>query len=422
MHTHMWALGREKGEVPLRIALSGSQGHVMTREGTDMARSKLGSKRRMPNGRWQIRVSRGYRVDGRQRVMTETVDTEEEADRRISELASEMGRRPEMGMGLTLKGLWDLYRADKMPRLAKRTQQTYEWNVERYWLPRLGSADVTAISHADVQDVLTPLTRQNATHAKVALSSLLTYGVSLGALRSNVVRESYEMPGDTGSERDEDAMWEDDPFGEHAAKVWDAATVMRAFPLMRGLPLEPVWMVMVGGGLDIQEALALRGKDVRRVAVGDRMVTQVSVHHARNSAERRKSTKGPRRRRIVAVMDPFGERLWELADGKGEDLVCEVSADRQNARWRGYFTPLSKSRHVPKNTDGIYRGRLATLPYTPLRNMRHTNETLMQQAGILDSLNAAIHGHSQAVSYAHYQHGDLTKAAVVASDRLRFVV
>ena len=41
-----------------------------------------------------------------------------------------------------------------------------------------------------------------------------------------------------------------------------------ALPLMRGLRLEPTWLAMVGGELRLEEAMALRRVDVRRVEIG----------------------------------------------------------------------------------------------------------------------------------------------------------
>jgi hypothetical protein len=53
--------------------------------------------------------------------------------------------------------------------------------------------------------------------------------------------------------------------------------------------------------------------------------------------------------------------------------------------------------------------------------MRATHETLMQEAGVLDSINAAMHGHSERVSYLHYQQADSAKASKKASEYLRLI-
>ena len=48
----------------------------------------------------------------------------------------------------------------------------------------------------------------------------------------------------------------------------------------------------------------------------------------------------------------------------------------------------------------------------PLNRMRAAYETFMQQAGVLDSVNAAAHGHSERVSYTNYQRADGIDAAM----------
>ena len=48
-------------------------------------------------------------------------------------------------------------------------------------------------------------------------------------------------------------------------------------------------------------------------------------------------------------------------------------------------------------------------------------KALMQQAGVLDSINAAYHGHSEVVSYAHYQRPDTVDAAARVGEMLRLV-
>lgn len=387
-------------------------------------RSRLGSKRKMPNGRWEVRVGNGYRADGRQRVVTERVDTEEEADRRIREIAEELGRRPDLARGIALGALWDAYRADKGERLTRKTMYDYDWLMGRFWLPAMGDRDISRIGRAEVQAVLLTIPRTYAKRALGVLSSALTYAVSRGALVDNPLRgASFEMPGDTGSAWDDPEAFEDDPFAaiEGGRDVWDARTVMRALPLMRGLRLEPAWLAMVGGGLRLEEAMALRRADVRRVEVGGRMVTQAAVHHARTELDGVKRTKTRHSVRIVAVMEPFGERLWEVASAVGDRkaLLCDVSTSRQNKLWRSYFDEPPTSKHAPRCK--VVRGSLLGLPYVPLSRMRATHATLMQEAGILDSVNAAVHGNTEKVLYANYQRPDLTDAAAKTSDYLRLV-
>ena len=387
-------------------------------------RSRLGTKQQLPSGNWRIRVQSGYRADGRPRVVTETLETEADADRRIMELAVQMDASRALARGVTLGELWRAYCIDKGKRRAKKTMASYTWHMELVWLPLWRDVDVTRIQRTDVQrELLTLPTRDRADRSRRTLSSVLTYAANVGVIDRNPIRVGgFELPDDAHADVD-DSAWDDDPFAaiESTSDVWDASTVMRALPMMRGLPLEPCWLAMVGAGLRVEEAMALRRMDVRRVLIGDAMATQLAVHHARTDMDERKRTKTKRSVRIVTVMEPFGVRLWVLAHQVDErDLLCGVSASNQNKRWRSYFDePRTHKRMAPSR---MVSGRLHGLPYVPLSRMRATHETLMQEAGVLDSLNAAVHGHSEAVAYAHDKRPDTTAAVHQTENFLRLVV
>ena len=66
-------------------------------------RSKLGSKREVRPGVWEIRVSNGYRLDGSRRTAYETVHGNEiEANAAIVRLAQRMERCLTIGDAMTL--------------------------------------------------------------------------------------------------------------------------------------------------------------------------------------------------------------------------------------------------------------------------------------------------------------------------------
>ena len=389
----------------------------------DTRRRDVGSWRERRPGVWEVRVSCGYKADGTRRTIYKTVNGTEADARKVAHgLASDLGRHANIHRGITLAATWEAYLADKGQRLAAKTVQLYTWLMDRTWLPAFGDRDISTLSRQDVQDtMLAESSRDMARRLRTVLSSVLSWAVSAGVLDENVARgEGFELPGDTGSEWEDESLWDDDPFAaiEGGRDVWDAQTVMRALPLMRGLPLEPAWLAMVGAGLRIEEALALRKMDVRRIEVNGREVTQVAVHHARTDLEERKRSKTRRSVRIAAVMEPFGERLWEIASGlpTPKSEVCPVSASNQNKRWRSYFGEERTHRRMAESRK--VSGRLRELPYIPLSRMRATHATLMQEAGVLDSVNAAAHGHSTEVSYTNYKRADTVGAAIQTEEFL----
>ena len=393
-------------------------------------RSELGSVRETRPGRWQARITRGTRIDGKPRTVSKTFGSESEARDWIASMHVQMDGDGTALRGITVRAIWKAYETDRKGRLANSTLSRYRGCMDRQVLPTLGDVDASRLSVSAVQSMIDGIDgRTEAKHCKAALSSVLTWAVRHDILRENPIRSAhFAYPGDEGSQWHDEDAFDDDPFAaiEGSRDVWGAQTVMKAFPLMRSLPLEPVWLAMVGGGLRMEEAFALRGMDVRRVEVNGQPVTQVAVHHAENAQDGRHRTKNRRSVRIVALLEPFGERMWELASGVAKnERVCRVSPNNQSRTWRKLFEKLpsdpEKAKHVPKKEGFVHKGALCDLPYIPLSRMRATHETLMQEAGVLDSINAAMHGHSQQVSYSNYQRADVTEAARKASEYLRVV-
>lgn len=382
---------------------------------------RMGTVTQKPNGRWMARVECGTKEDGKRRTMSKTFDSKASAERWCITQSIEMGRRPDLCAGITLSALWDLYRDDKGPRLTKKTMQVYTSLMNVHWLTTMGETDISAITCATIQYRLDSMTHENALHAKRCLSSVLTYAVGRGLLVENVMHgHKFDIPAKEASAVD----FEDDPFAaiEDSATVWDLTTVLECYERIRGLPLEPAWLACVGGGLRVEEALALRKVDARRVVVEGVDVTQLAVHCASTPLESKKATKTKQSVRIVTMLEPFGTRYWELReavdDPKG--LVCTVYAGTQNRAWHKYFDPPKRRGRM--KMECVTRGRLEGLPYIPLSKMRNTHATLMQQAGVMDSINAAMHGHTERVSYDHYLKPDTSSATVAASKHLRLVV
>jgi len=79
------------------------------------------------------------------------------------------------------------------------------------------------------------------------------------------------------------------------------------------------------------------------------------------------------------------------------------------------WEPLKVSKHMPKQpATHVYHGVMLQEPQVPfihLKQMRATHETMMQAAGVSDSLNAATHGHSTRVAYSNYLMPDTAAAA-----------
>lgn len=384
-----------------------------------LPRRKVGTRRRMADGTIKVIVRHGYTDDGKRRTLWALAKDDDEADRVAIELAAKLGMNPELGKGLTLERWWDAYRATRGKRIAKVTLERYATEMRGTWLPALGKKDITLITHADIQNVVIQAkTRSMARERIKALSAVLTHAVRDGRLSENPCRRApFELPGDVGKADLSGIDYEDDPFAaiEAVKDVWDVGTVLMAMQRLRGLPLETCWLCMVGAGLRREEALALRWKDVRRVKVAGREVTQLAVHAANTAKDGMGTTKTKKSNRIVAMVEPFGKRLMELARDR-DAMVCEVSPKQASRRWANMWKPVSlESKHMPRDpATHVSRGVMLeepVIPFIHLKQMRATHATMMQAAGVSDSLNAAMHGHSQRVAYSNYLMPDTTAAA-----------
>lgn len=352
-----------------------------------MPRRKVGSKRQLPNGRWLVRVRCGYRRDGSPREVSETVDTEDEADRRIAEIASEMGRSGNVGDPMTLAEYYETrFVPDREGVLANASMNRYEGDWRRHIGPALGSRDMADISPDDIRRLIAGMSHAGAKHVVTTLRAILRSAWDDGYLDEEPMRHRVRYP----------------PDRREMLPVWSAEDVARALEVMRGHPLEATWLVMVGGGLRREEAVALWWSDVTVTPmVTGSKVARVLVDDAVTPDDGRKPTKTRRSTRMVDIAEPFASRLAEIA-GAPDEPVCPLSVHTVANSWRAMWQP----RKVSTDGNGRYfRGIMleAGIPYVPLSRMRATHETLAQAGGVADTLNAAVHGRTNVqVGYQHY--------------------
>lgn len=395
----------------------------------DTRKRRVGSVRRQPNGRYLARIQSGVKADGSPRVVSRTFDTESEADAWLLDQSVTLGKRPDLNAGITVAALWAMYQRDRLPQLAKSTQVGYVYQMEHNILPTLGERDAASVTHGDIQRMLLDMRPSVARLAKATLSAVLTHAVRCNVLKENVMRKApFAMPEQSRFAEPNADVWDDDPFAaiEGARDVWDVRTAVECMRRMEGLALEPIYLACVGAGLRVEEAFALRPMDVRRIVASydeyghEIWVTQLAVHHATTREERRKATKTVNGSGIVPMLEPFGERYWEVVQ-RCEDRrapACKSSAARQNKTWRSYFAEPPETWHKRMGEERKVRGRLHGLPYLPLSRMRATHTTIVQEAGVLDSINQSMHRNTGAVQQRHYMRPDTTDAAIMVSRRI----
>ncbi|MBR1828778.1 MAG: hypothetical protein IJ781_04620 [Atopobiaceae bacterium] len=397
---------------------------------TTASRSSVGNKREVAPGKWIVRVSDGYKRDGKQqRRLSRTVyGTERDADLAIAELTTDLGRIPDLGDGCTLREYWDniyhpriLARSDMRDgrtgkrKMAKGTLKRYEAAWRRRIEPTFGDWELADIRHAAVQAWAYRMPRSEAEHSVRVLRTILREAWSYDELLSSQpLPRAIDLPGDVPEQ----------------ARVWTPSELMRAMPLLRDTPVESIWLVMAGGGLRREEAYALWWHDLRFETVTsihlsddattsrDECLCSVPVDDAYTVDDGRKDVKTARGRRVATIGEPFSSRLREMAaEHDGDEPLCPLSITRVPYAWALLWgEPLKRNGGKGK----FYRGRMRDpetgediLPRVELRTMRHAHECMM--AGYLtDSDNSLMHGHSREVSYDHYRRMDETRTAQAA--------
>jgi len=392
-------------------------------------RAGAGSVKEYRPGKWRARITSGVKADGSPRTLSKVFDSQGEAESWLRARSVELSSRPDVGAGITLAQLWELYCDMRLPELAKTTQVTYSQRM-RPVVDAIGEQDVSTITHGQIQRMYDGMKPSIAKRTNTALSATLTWGVRNRLLETNPLYKAPFVYGKTSRYAEAEAdVWDIDPFAaiEGARDVWSTAEVGECFRRIRGLPLESVWLCCVGAGLRVEEAFALRKMDVRRIVASydeyghEIWVTQLAVHHATTREEKRKSTKTAHSIDIVPMLEPFGERLWQIVDALPErqSPICSLSAARQNRHWRAYFAKPT-DYHKRMADSRKVQGHLHGLPYIPLSRMRATHTSIVQDAGVLDSINALMHRNTSTVQRKHYMRPDMTKAAVQVSRLLDF--
>jgi integrase len=346
-------------------------------------RSRLGTKREVRPGVWKISVECGTKSNGKRRTSSRTVrGNDRDADAALYALACEMGKSPNVGDGMTLdEYFWQVFVPVRSQDLTNATMRGYQSTYRCHISEALGGREMNDMDHVSVQLVVSACTPGTAPKVTRTLRVILRSAWDDGLIDEEPMRHRLRLPRKQPERR----------------VIWGASEVADALVRLRGASLEALWLVMAGGGLRREEALALDWSDVTFRSClgmdgGEAWVASVDVSKAITDADGLKGTKTDKSTRIISIGEPFASRLHEIAsDGpmcKGRHGHGRMAASSVPRAWRLLFA------------DGH---ALAGMPYIELRTMRHTHETLMQRAGVADTLNAAIHGRTNvSTGYEHY--------------------
>lgn len=371
-----------------------------------MPRRRPGGKREVRPGVWEISVSSGYREDGKQRREYRYVEgTEADADAELVRLAADMGRSASLGNRATLADYWPAFEQKLRAKGASNaTISDYEKEWRLRVRPQFGHLKWSQLAFRDVQRWVLTLTHSQAEHAVRFLRRYINSAIDDELCDRNPLdhrRMDYPI------ERV-------DPLAP-PPPMWGAHHVSEALSRMEGNDLEPLFLVLLGGGLRPEEGLGLWWSDVSAVPVtmmdgSDGWMCHLSVTKSWTERDGLHGTKNRFSTRLVPVPEPFASRLLSLAvEGPRASLYPKYPG-RARRDWADLYKPS---------------GALARLPRMRMKDMRSVHETLVQDTGALDTVNARLHGRTNVqTGYRHYLRPSaaLDSAAQAMGERIMGVI
>ena len=370
-------------------------GSQMASSHNSKSRSKLGSKREVRPGVWQIRVSCGTREDGKRRTAYRTVHGNAvEADAAIVRLADEMGRCLLVGDSMTLSTYyWGYFSPMKHASTTNANANTYDTHFRSHIAPYFGHWDLQDIDNLEIQRWINNLPPQSAPNYVRTLRAILNQA------HFDHMKEDAPMSGEYRYKL---------PKGRRNTPlpVWGAYEVGRALELLKGEQLYPLWLVMVGCGLSRSEALALDWDDIQWGHVlmldgKEHWTANVTVRRACTAEDGMKEPKNDRRYRSVPMQPPFSDALHDVV---GVGPICQ-SRRHTSDGWKLSGKRITPS-YIPKRWKALFAegAPLYGFPFVELGRMRATYSTLMQRAGVDRTIINAMQGRTDnsPVLYTNY--------------------
>lgn len=349
-----------------------------------MARSEEGVREVSP-GVWEVSASRGYRPDGsqrrvRRRVRGTLADAREERRR----LLAELGASPCAGRTELVRDFWPQFEARCAAKgLTRATMVDYEKQWRLRIEPEFGGLRWAEVTFPRVQAWIYTLSPGTSRHAVRCLKRMLNCAVDAELVDRNVLdhrRLDYPVARPA------------DPFAP-VASIWGAHEVSEAARRLRGDRIEALYLATVGAGLRVEEGLALmwermRPESLSYIGGGDGWMLHCAVTVVWTEQDGYKAPKNRFSARVAPIAEPFASRLLELQEQGPRCFVWPLYPGAARKHWKALFSP---------------GGALAGMPPCNLKDLRGVHETIMQGAGVLDTVNARLHGRTNVqTGYSHY--------------------
>lgn len=336
-------------------------------------------------GKWRVEAVSGRKADGKHRRVTKVVHgSKADAERELVKLRTEMGARPNMGDCMTLdEYFYGVFLPTRTPLMATRTAKTYESVYRIHIKPAFGDWDADGIRRSDVQRWVGRLpTPAVADKAFRHLRAILRAMWDDELLDEEPLRRRVRLPRHQVAPKD----------------VWTEEELAEALTRLHGHQLEALVLVMAGGGLRREEALALDLPDDLHfgTVIGfqdgvEHTICRLVVTKAWTEGEPQRDATKTYRARPVTIGEPFSARLLEVVSDGRPKLLMGV-----------HGKPLTPGSVGKVWSDAFKTGPLEGMRRVQLKSLRALHETMAARCGIDSARNSDAHGHSREVMYGHY--------------------
>lgn len=367
-------------------------------------RRKVGHIEPAGENRWYVTVHRGRRTDGGKRYIFKIIEgSYEDADLECMKIAAQMGEIYCEGDSLTLNqyyfGIFRDSWSNRGEERCKGTLAQYDSQMKRNVLPKLGDKPISSITHGDLKSTI--MCASSPRHCKTVLRAVMRAAYDDGFIDEKPMERRIATPRSKRPQR----------------IPWSAQEAAQALQAMRDAdPRIEAYCILGLSGFRLEESLGLRPCDVSL----QETVDIITGEHIRSLTATICQTYTDADGIKAKAKNDFSMRSMPIIVQGRERLLAIIAESRpaDPDLMRGW----SESRIVPYSNSALskrWRSALDALGlrYIPPDMLRHTSETLMQAAGVQDTLVSRLHGHTELkTDYRHYLRPGLEAAERAAQE------
>ena len=341
-------------------------------------RSASGSITRIDDARYRVSVELPP-VDGKRRRVSRTVrGTRQDAEIELARLKLEHCK-PTPRANMTVGEFWQAVYLPSLVHVKPRTKSGYESDYERLVKPRFALDPLDALTPAYIERRLWEIESPGSQRAAFKLlRQIVNYAYGEQFTDNNPFTRRIRLR----------------PKPKHKVRTYTLDEQKRLLDSIEGEHIEPLIIVMMRGGLRIEEACALYWGDLS--FEGGRCYINVDKTYllVNNKPIEQPTTKTDDSARVAVVSGHYAQRLEAIRDDISPGLSTPLVSNRKGVRMR---PDVVRTRYnVLVVRAGLPRG-------VPLKNLRHCFASALNS---LDVSNAAISqalGHDNlSTAYVHY--------------------